>query len=155
MERLFVQINHRVYKLILVGLFHSLLRGRCSGIITQHASCNTQWWWRKGGGAAEILGNREVQAPPHPHYTCEYFYYLPDAKILKKKNPIILFNFEYLKFTTPKITRITSDAQLEILRVYWGKQSNTNAVLEFLSTFNWKLNWTFLLTCTGEKIPHS
>ena len=138
MERLFVQINHRVYKLILVGLFHSLLRGRCSGIITQHASCNTQWWWRK----ASIR-------PVSIFTTCL------TPKFLKKKNPIILFNFEYLKFTTPKITRITSDAQLEILRVYWGKQSNTNAVLEFLSTFNWKLNWTFLLTCTGEKIPHS
>ena len=70
MERLFVQINHRVYKLILVGLFHSLLRGRCSGIITQHASCNTQWWWRKRGGGGLRGGNSgepggtDPSAPP-------------------------------------------------------------------------------------------
>ena len=65
-QRGFVQINHRVYKLILVGLFHSLLRGRCSGIITQHASCNTQWWWRKGGGSGNSgePGGTGPSAPP-------------------------------------------------------------------------------------------
>lgn len=89
-QRGFVQINHRVYKLILVGLFHSLLRGRCSGIITQHASCNTRWWWRKGGGGAggrKFWGTGRYRPLRTPIRPVSIFTTCLTPKFLKKRIP--------------------------------------------------------------------